>query len=676
MPESRSGAAGRRAQDAPAGTYKPYLDGLRAIAVGGVVVYHLNRLWLPGGYLGVDLFFVLSGYLITTLLVEEHTRTGTINLLGFWSRRVRRLYPALLVLLLALTLEIWLRSDEPAAAAARGDFLATLFYYANWHFVLTDQSYFTQYLSVSPVRHTWSLAIEEQFYIGWPLVVVLVLRRWGVRVLGSVAGALSVASMAAMWLLFDAAADPSRAYYGTDARIFQILFGAVLAIVLTSRLRRRVLAVARPLAIPALLVVGVDMVLLADDSTFYYHGAAAAVAGAGVVLIAGLEAGSVLTRLLSIRPLVLIGLVSYGVYLWHFPIILFVESTFGPTSEPARAAVAVAATAVISGLSFVLIERPIRRGGTILGFRLTAKRLIAVVPATSALVAGAILASTNGAQSPVWASGGGLNQVIQSKVAAAGVQGGAAPGAGVTSPDPVRPWTVAVMGDSVMVSAMPGFAAEARSRGWNLIGAAFDGCPIGYQPLYDVRGKRSPIDCSGVPAAHDTAISAKPDLVIWHDLQSVLSRRSASGALLVAGTPAWTEDLVAEWERVLTRLTDVGADVVIILPPNRSEDAAGCSNSLLPDRCAEIQQQDRIIRAATTVFWSRVSVMPGVHLIDIDPLLCPAGYPCPNQVDGIEVRLSGWDQTHFTGTGATWFAPRLLDEAMASVNHQRRNPAG
>jgi len=672
MPESRAAAASRGAAGARSDAYKPYLDGLRAIAVGGVVVYHLNRLWLPGGYLGVDLFFVLSGYLITTLLITEQTRTGAINLLGFWSRRVRRLLPALLLLLLALSVEIWLGGDELAAASARGDFLATLFYFANWHFIFSDQSYFTQYVAASPVRHTWSLAIEEQFYIGWPLVVALVVRRGGLRALAAAAVALSLASMVAMWLVFDASSDPSRAYYGTDTRIFEILFGAALAVVLASRWRSRALAVTRPLAIPALFVLVVDMLLLADDSSLYYHGAAAAVAGACVVLIAGLEAGSVLTRLLALKPLVLIGLVSYGVYLWHFPVILFVQSHLGPTTEPLIASTAVVATAVIATCSFVLVERPIRRGAMVFRFALSPRRLMAVAPATSALVAGAILVSTSSAETPAWVSGGGLTRVVQSRAAGPVVAGDSSAGAA----DPTPPWTVAVVGDSVMVSAMPGFKAEAESRGWNLIGAAFDGCPVGYAPLYDVHGKPSPLNCSGVRAAHDAVVAAKPDLVIWHDLQSVLSRRSASGALLVAGSAAWTDDLVAEWEAVLKRFTDVGADVVIILPPYRSQDTAGCSNSSLPDRCAEIQQEDKIIRAATSVFWSRVSGTPGVHLLDVDPLLCPSGNPCPKLIDGVEVRLSGWDQTHFTTAGAAWFAPQLLDMAMAAVNHQRVNPGG
>ncbi|MGH2457058.1 MAG: acyltransferase family protein, partial [Candidatus Limnocylindria bacterium] len=371
--------------------YRPYLDGLRAIAVSGVIAYHLNSTWLPGGYLGVDLFFVLSGYLITTILVTEHRRTGGIDLPAFWSRRVRRLLPALAVLLVVLSAEILLRGDELAAASARGDLLATLFYFANWHFIWTDQSYFAQFVDASPVRHAWSLAIEEQFYIAWPLLVGVVLARAGRRGLAVVAGILSLASIAAMWLLFDVAADPSRAYYGTDARIYQILVGALVALALLSRWRAPILAAARRLAIPALAVVLAMMVLLADDAALYYHGAAVAFVIAGAVLIAGLEAGSRLGRLLSLRPMVAIGLVSYGLYLWHWPVTLFVQRQLGPTSALPAAAVVVGATALLAGLSYVLVEQPIRRSGRIGAFRLSPRRLLAVVPATSLVVTIGIL---------------------------------------------------------------------------------------------------------------------------------------------------------------------------------------------------------------------------------------------------------------------------------------------
>jgi hypothetical protein len=285
-------------------------------------------------------------------------------------------------------------------------------------------------------------------------------------------------------------------------------------------------------------------------------------------------------------------------------------------------------------------------------------------------VAVAILVSAIGAETPVWvavgASGSGAAEGSPS-ISMIGDQ---------TSNEVTQRWTVAAVGDSVMVSAIPGLGHEAQARRWRLIGAAFDGCPVGYEPLYDSRGKPSPFNnsCKALRAAHDAVIAAHPDVIIWHDLQSVLARRSANGLLLTPGSVGWTNDLVAEWKVVLDRFLGAGAEVVIVLPPQRSQDTSGCAQSVRPDRCRDIQQQDQLIRKATMTLWSQVQAWPGVHLVELDSLLCPGGYPCPRLVDGTEVRHSGWDQTHFTPAGAEWFAPRLLDKAMATIGHQRESP--
>ena len=635
--------------------YRPYLDGLRAVAVGGVIVYHLNRLWLPGGFLGVDLFFVLSGYLITTLLVGEHRRTGRLDLPAFWSRRVRRLLPALLVLLLVISVVTLIGGDELTAASARGDMLATLFYVANWRFILTDQSYFNQFVAPSPVRHAWSLAIEEQFYLFWPLVTSLVLARLGSRVLAAVALLASVASIAAMWILFDASADPSRAYYGTDARIYELLIGALLATALASPGRDRLLAAARPLAIPCLLLVLAAMWLLPDNASLYYRGGGPAFVLVGAALIAGLEGGSQLTRLLSLKPIVVIGLISYGLYLWHWPVTLFVSQQMGLTSAPLAAVTVVLATLALAAVSYVVVERPIRRGGRIGSLRLSPRRLLAVVPASSGIVALAIVLATSTRAIPAWAepAPGPVAVHVQ-------------PAEGSQATDSL---TIGAVGDSVMLSAEPGLRSQAHARGWTLVEAAFAGCPVGYLPLFDAQGVPSPFNerCTAVEGAHDTLLADHPDLIIWHDLQSVLSRRAADGQLLAAGSTGWTQDLLAEWEQVVDRLTSSGARVAIVLPPLRSQDVAGCAGSVRPDRCAEVQAQDTIIRTATELFWSRIKDRGDVELVRIDQLLCPNGYPCPATIDGIEVRMSAWDQTHFTEAGADWIAPRLLDLSLAAT---------
>src|SRR2546429_6663696 len=214
-------------------TYQPALDGLRAFAVLSVFAYHLDAGWARGGFLGVDTFFVLSGFLITSLLVGEWARHGGISFAGFWARRARRLLPALLLVLLAVAAFAVLEAPADQLDGLRGDGLATLFYGANWRFIASGQSYFNLFTEASPLRHMWSLAIEEQFYLVWPLITFVCLRLARGRhwLLGLVCGAGAGASVATMAVLYDPS-DPSRAYYGTDSRAHLLLIGAGLALIL------------------------------------------------------------------------------------------------------------------------------------------------------------------------------------------------------------------------------------------------------------------------------------------------------------------------------------------------------------------------------------------------------------------------------------------------------------
>jgi len=204
----------------------PALDGLRGIAVVGVLAFHLGH--LRGGYLGVDLFFVLSGYLITSLLLVEWEHTGRIGLGAFWSRRARRLLPALFLLIGAVAVYAWTSPPAIVPGALRGDALATLGYVANWHAVLAHHGYWELFAAPSLLAHTWSLAIEEQLYVVWPLVVVVALR-FGRRAVLWTALALAVASALTMIVIHGAGDDTARAYYGTDTRAAAVLIGAALA---------------------------------------------------------------------------------------------------------------------------------------------------------------------------------------------------------------------------------------------------------------------------------------------------------------------------------------------------------------------------------------------------------------------------------------------------------------
>src|SRR5689334_20249276 len=205
--------------------YLPALDGLRAFAVAGVICYHGSLSWAGGGFLGVDAFFVLSGFLITTLLLREWRSSthgtewnavGRIDLKGFWTRRARRLLPALLLVLAAVAIYAVLVAAPDELHTIRGDGIASLFYVANWRFIFNGQSYFAQFGAPSPLKHFWSLAIEEQFYLLWPLIVYGILR-WrngSVRALATLAAVVATASAVLMFVLYTPGQDPSRVYYG------------------------------------------------------------------------------------------------------------------------------------------------------------------------------------------------------------------------------------------------------------------------------------------------------------------------------------------------------------------------------------------------------------------------------------------------------------------------------
>jgi peptidoglycan/LPS O-acetylase OafA/YrhL len=344
------------------------LDGLRAVAVLAVVLYHLNVGWASGGLLGVGVFFVLSGYLITDLLLAERERDGAIALGRFWLRRARRLLPALWVMLVVVTL--WIVFLDPSQLGGiHGALLAALLYFSNWWYTFQHVSYFASFGAPSPLGHLWSLAVEEQFYLAWPLLLILALRfvhrRWllvGLVIAGALASAWAMAA------LFQPGSDPTRVYEGTDTRAFQLLIGASLAIVWPSRRLTGSLAALRRRGLDALggLGLAVIVVMVMDTNeyqTFLYRGGMVILSVATVAVIAALaHPAALLGRILGAPPLRWIGVRSYGIYLWHYPIIVLttpVDSTPGPL----LALLQLGATLAVAGLSWRFVEEPIRRRG-------------------------------------------------------------------------------------------------------------------------------------------------------------------------------------------------------------------------------------------------------------------------------------------------------------------------
>jgi peptidoglycan/LPS O-acetylase OafA/YrhL len=353
------------------------LDGLRGIAVLAVVLYHGGVTWTPGGFLGVEVFFVLSGFLITSLLVAEWQRSSRIAIGAFWIRRARRLLPALFVVVGAIGIYYLFAGAAHAVPGLKGDGISALTYVSNWHQIVAGSNYFAANGPVSPLEHTWSLAIEEQFYLVWPLVVFGVLWLASRRGASPTRGplklllALSVVGLAAsaidMALLYDGGQRLNRIYYGTDTRAFGLLIGASLAIALPlARGRTRARPPRRALGLAALIALAATftaMDLVNGSTSWMYPYGMLGVDAAVVILIVTAVAhpGSLAARLLAVGPLQALGRISYGVYLWHFPLFLWLSESATGLDGVSLLVVRVAVTLAISTASYVLIEQPIRQ---------------------------------------------------------------------------------------------------------------------------------------------------------------------------------------------------------------------------------------------------------------------------------------------------------------------------
>jgi peptidoglycan/LPS O-acetylase OafA/YrhL len=377
--------------------YMPGLDGLRALAVIAVLLYHAGLSWIPGGFLGVEVFFVLSGYLITALLLAEWRAHGSVALKAFWWRRARRLLPALYLVLMA-TLAYAVVFVPGEVAGLRGDVLAALGYVTNWYLVFGQESYFEAVGRPSLLKHLWSLAVEEQFYLFWPLVFWLGVSfgatRWRTRRVLMVASGGAAVSVALMAVLFVPGVDPSRLYYGTDTRAGGLLIGAALAVVWTPELRR---TSSRGSSCPTVRGFGLDRargrfrrrwgwtapvlldalglaalgtlaflcLRLGEFDPPLYRGGLAAVSLATAALIVALThpRTRIGSALLGCRLLRWIGLRSYGIYLWHWPVFMVTRPGLDvPLDGWPLLALRLVVTVVLAELSYRYVETPVRHG--------------------------------------------------------------------------------------------------------------------------------------------------------------------------------------------------------------------------------------------------------------------------------------------------------------------------
>lgn len=624
--------------------YRPALDGLRAVAVVAVMLYHGGVTWAAGGFLGVDVFFVLSGFLITSLLVKEWMRTGRIALRAFWLRRARRLLPAMLVVLVAVAAHFFFVSAQQQSTL-RGDSLATLGYVSNWWFMVSGQSYFAQFLEPSPLRHTWSLAIEEQFYIVFPLLLVALLGRARLG-LGRLRALLLVGALGSaglMAVVFEPLADPSRAYYGTDTRMQALLLGAVLALVpaltrpatpVYSRLHGRLVrlpgsGLAGWLALAGLLVL---FVTARELSPWMYRGGFLLVAVLSAVVIASVLRAprSTLGRILSWRPVVAVGVVSYGLYLWHWPVYVALNHERTGLDGPALLSARVALTGLLAALSYRLVEEPIRTQRLQRRFTPT-QWARAVAGATAAVVAVTLGATASAAPA------------------------GLAP---VSEPANARPEPVPDARGRLVEAFLLGDSQSYGLRAYygNLIdglavnGSTQLGCGT-LLPERHVDGQTVPNlpACAEWEARWTQEVALlEPDVVVLMLGLGELYDRWVGGSVVRFGTKAYRDWLYAEIDRRRELVEDDAQRFALttVLCMRVSADAA--------DQHAQIANEFERLGWLNDTIRAYGADHPEVAVIDLHSTVCADGYA--ERVDGVTLRDDG---LHLNEQGAALVWERL-----------------
>ncbi len=639
--------------------YQPALDGTRALAVAAVLAFHGGLSWMSGGYLGVSVFFTLSGYLITSLLLAEHEATATVDVAAFYTRRARRLLPASLVCIVAVCLMAWAGWFSGVANLKR-DVVGAVFQVFNWVKLGSGESYAdltaAQAGLKKPLDHYWSLAIEEQFYWIWPLTFIGLLafaRRRGVRILTLVAALTAVSAVAApviahVW-------GPNAAYWSTPARTCELLAGALVACRLHARPAPRMVA---PLAPIALGMIVVACVLFPDGHGPAYQGALPLVAAVSAALIVGLQAPGPARTLLSIRPLVGLGKISYGVYLYHWPIFVLIDRTGWDVPVGLSLALKCAITLAISIASFYLIEQPIRRSTwmpprrtLVAAFAATAVVVVlavTVVPTTTkyyavdAAVAQQVAFGPEPVEplataAPTTTTEPAVSTTSVQTIAAASQPSDTAAPATTVLAAPSRPVRILVVGDSTAEASGAGLVqwAAANPQYAQVVVDAGPGCGLvlgGYLEL--INSERNVDAECGLyvrTLVPDKVAELHPDVVVvMSTMWDLLSRRLSVDGLVLPPTDAAVEEAItASLGDFTDSLFAAGAPRVVWL----KAPAPLASLQGTEQVQAEPGRQSALRRAIESVGFSR----PWVHVVDFAAWVAtqPLGSDHSARADGV-----------------------------------------
>lgn len=625
--------------------YRPALDGVRAVAVLAVMFFHMPWSWARGGFLGVDVFFVLSGYLITGLLLLERERTGRVDLRRFYLRRARRLLPALLLVTTFVVLLAPRVLDESARGSLRVDAVAALLYVTNWRFIFQGQSYFAAFGDPTPFQHMWSLAIEEQFYLFLPLLLLVLVRlcRGRRSVIATSFAVLAVLSALLCAVVFDPQ-EPSRAYYGTDTRVQELFVGSVLAVFLpvvarALRSRGRIL--------DGLGWVGAAAVIwclhsVSDGSPAPYRGGFLAFAVTVAVVLTAIEVrpGAALARALASHPMRWIGEISYGLYLWHWPIFVFTSPRHLDLDPVALTIVRFGGTFLVAWLSHRLVERPIRNGALRRAWGTRRAVLVgALVPAGVLAMTLVLTPSPAGSSLPTARAG--------EQVDAGG------------SLDQSADQRIMLVGDSVAFALGYHFPRE-EFPGSDAAGPVRIGCGTAVQWLV-VNGERESTENTDCRNQFDSWRSERqrldPTVVVWILGAWEVYDHYVDGAILRATSPEYRAHLV---ERLEEGLEALGPDVPVVIPLvpcyNAQEGFVVEGQDIAADR--NDPKSAASVNEALRTFAARHP--DRVHVADTGAWLCPGGVERTTDAAGRALRQDG---VHYTPDGVRafwqWLMPQL-----------------
>jgi peptidoglycan/LPS O-acetylase OafA/YrhL len=671
--------------------FRPDIQGMRAIAVGMVVIYHLYPSLLPGGFAGVDVFFVISGFLITGHLWRGYAKTGAVSLADFWGRRAKRLLPAAALVLTVTWIVSRIALPSTRLADTASQVRASALYFQNWQLARNAVDYLKADDAASPVQHFWSLSVEEQFYLGWPLLfllagaVALTARRRARlararKVAIGLAGAVVVGSL--LYSVYDTRADPAAAYFVTTTRLWELGLGGLLALAperLAGRLGRHGWLGWAGLA----MVVASAFVL---NGSMAFPGALALLpAGGAVALIAGGSAAARLgpARLTSARPMVFIGGVSYSLYLWHWPIIALWTARRGHSPGALAGPAIVAASVLLAWLTKVFVEDRVRTASLLSGhsWRSLATTLTVAVPVILVSVfivgepapfqgnlgpgypgAAALTDSVSGVKkAPV------LPQPDAIKLPAYWQQGcllaetASVPKKCVYGDTANPVLTVALVGDSFAGDWFTPLQQIANQRHWKLVTELHSVCPWTSTMMVtpDTGGPYTPCHTWGMSVLHDLLTSIKPDVVITSDYPGLATIGYP------AGGPPSQADIGAGMAQYWTQLEHHGISVVAIREsPLLGIDEPACV-ARNPDSTAKCDQSiTKAIPAHPPTLYA-AAAMAGpvpVPVINMNSLIC-GPRECSPVVGNV---LVFQDNHHLTSTYSLTTAPFLEQRLLAA----------